>query len=193
MKILVLSDLGVLLFMEKLTRYKEYSRTINGVISTIYKTQIRNSKIRGHEPPKYTKEDFKSWLLNKTEFMSYYGAWCAMGYQKDLKPSIDRLDDYKDYSFDNIRLVVWYVNRMKANSDMKNGINNKQNKAVIQYSKDGFFIKEYHSVNEASRLNSIGQSCITKVCNNIKGRKTAGGFIWKYKIETEIINNYFNK
>ena len=181
MKILVLSDLGVLLFMEKLTRYKKYSRTINGVISIIYKTQISKSKKRGHEPPEYTKEDFKSWLLNSTEFMAYYGAWCAMGYKKDLKPSVDRLDDYKGYSFDNIRLVVWYVNRMKANSDMKNGINNKQNKAVIQYSKDGSFIKEYHSVNEASRLNKIGQPCITRVCNNIKGRKTAGGFIWKYK------------
>lgn len=52
-------------------------------------------------------------------------------------------------------------------------------KSILQYTIEGEFVSEYQSMSEASRLtnttiNSISECCLGK-------RKTAGGFIWKYK------------
>lgn len=60
----------------------------------------------------------------------------------------------------------------------KFGRDNKTSKAVMCFSKDGMFLKEYGSTLEAQRL--IGTSCadISKCCHG--KRKTAGGYVWKY-------------
>ena len=50
-------------------------------------------------------------------------------------------------------------------------------KPVLQFTKDGEFIKEYPSIKEAQDELSIHQ--ISKVCNG--KRKTAGGFKWRFK------------
>jgi hypothetical protein len=50
-------------------------------------------------------------------------------------------------------------------------------KPVLQYSKDGTFIKEYGSVQEA--INETGILHVSCACRG--DRKTAGGYIWKYK------------
>lgn len=56
---------------------------------------------------------------------------------------------------------------------------NIPSKQVLQFSKNGEFIAEYPSIKEASRQTGCYQQHICKCC---KGkRKSAGGFIWKYK------------
>lgn len=52
-------------------------------------------------------------------------------------------------------------------------------KSVLQFSKDGEFISEYFGAREAARCLDIVPSSIIECCN--KKRKSAGGFIWKYK------------
>ena len=52
-------------------------------------------------------------------------------------------------------------------------------KPVLQFSKDGEFISEYFGAREAARLLDIVPSSIIECCN--KKRKSAGGFLWKYK------------
>jgi hypothetical protein len=53
---------------------------------------------------------------------------------------------------------------------------------VEQYTDENEFIKEYSSIEDASIITSINGGSISLVC---KGkRKTAGGFIWKYKSES---------
>lgn len=52
---------------------------------------------------------------------------------------------------------------------------------VCQYSLDGILIKEFYSATIAGKEIGIDASCIIKCC---KGkRKSAGGFVWKYKTE----------
>lgn len=53
----------------------------------------------------------------------------------------------------------------------------KISKIVLQYNKNGEFIKEFKSGSEV--LRELGIDHVGKVCNN--KQKTAGGFIWKYK------------
>lgn len=54
---------------------------------------------------------------------------------------------------------------------------NSVRKAVLQYSLDGEFIKEWPNANSARRALKI--SGIREVCRG--NQKTAGGFFWKYK------------
>lgn len=52
-------------------------------------------------------------------------------------------------------------------------------KSVLQFTKDGEFVSEYFGAREASRRTNIMSSSIIECCNG--KRKSAGGFIWKYK------------
>ena len=52
-------------------------------------------------------------------------------------------------------------------------------RGILQFSKNGEFIAEYPSLVEAER-NTGCDNC--SICNCCKGnRKSAGGFIWRYK------------
>ena len=53
----------------------------------------------------------------------------------------------------------------------------KMGKVVLQYTKDGEFVKEWICMRVAERTTGI--KSIGAVCNG--ERKSAGGFIWKYK------------
>lgn len=57
-------------------------------------------------------------------------------------------------------------------------------KKVEQYDRQNNIIKEYKSIKEASKILNIDSSSISAVCR--KKRKTAGGYIWKYKEEVVI-------
>jgi len=58
-------------------------------------------------------------------------------------------------------------------------------KQIKQYTKEGEFVKEYISINEAGRTSGVKASNIQRVLSN--HTKTAGGFIWKYSTkETEL-------
>lgn len=68
----------------------------------------------------------------------------------------------------------------ESNKKRSNSMISKNKVIVIQYNKNGEFIKEWESASDAYReLNISG----TSIANNISGRsKSAGGFVWKYKI-----------
>lgn len=55
----------------------------------------------------------------------------------------------------------------------------KQSKPVLQYTLNGEFVNEYPSVMETARQTGILQSNISMCC--LGKRKTAKGFIWRYK------------
>ena len=67
----------------------------------------------------------------------------------------------------------------KIMSESQMGNHNKPTKPIIQYTKDGEFIREWTSAKESSRVLVIDNSHITACC---KGKlKSAGGFVWRYK------------
>ena len=160
----------------------KYRKTKVGVINTMFAHQKYSSKKRNHLPPTYTKQELSDWLFNDWVFDLLYTNWCNLGYEKSIKPSIDRLDDSKGYSFDNIQLMTWEENRAKGHKDMRSGKithGNNPQKAVLQYSKDNVFIKEYVSGCEAGRRTGVNFRNISECCLN--KIKTSGGFIWKFK------------
>ena len=56
----------------------------------------------------------------------------------------------------------------------------KSAKHVLQFSLSGHFIKEFQSATEAAGEVGISAASIRHACNGTGGRKTAGGYIWKY-------------
>lgn len=53
-------------------------------------------------------------------------------------------------------------------------------KRVDMYSKSGELVCSFKSINEAGRKTGISEIQIGRCCKGKYGRKTAGGFIWKY-------------
>jgi hypothetical protein len=77
----------------------------NGDFTTFY--QLIN---KGEETEKLFKSRTKR---GKNNFYELYNNWIDSGYKKSDKPSVDRIDDYKGYSFDNIQLMTWKENNKK--------------------------------------------------------------------------------
>ncbi len=161
---------------------KEYRRTKNGVINKIYSGQKESSKIRKYNPPTYSNEELKKWITDQPLFDKLFKEWVLSDYKKDLKPSVDRINDYLPYTFSNIQLTTWSENRNKSYHDRINGINNKGSISVVQYSLCGKFINEFYSIKEAERQTKINHRHISEVANG--HRKTSGGYVWKHKNTT---------
>lgn len=68
------------------------------------------------------------------------------------------------------------------------GALNARSKAVIQYEKDGTFVKQWDSVNQIQRETKYLASSIFNCCNHRKNYKTAYGYKWEYK-DGETENN----
>ena len=62
---------------------------------------------------------------------------------------------------------------------IKRGSENALAKPILQYTKDGTFIKEWGSTTEAFNALNISRSAIANCLAGLS--KTAGGFIWKHK------------
>ena len=155
-----------------------YRKTKRGLVTDIYNTQKLGAKMRGYEAPSYTKQELVNWLLCNPLFHALHNRWVESDYDRWIKPSVDRKNDYKSYTFDNIQLMTWGENKAKSHSDTVNGVNNKRSYSVQQFSLNNEFIKEYYSMRQASRETSIYDTDIGRCCS---GRfKTAGGFIWRY-------------
>lgn len=52
-------------------------------------------------------------------------------------------------------------------------------KPIVQYTKNGVFIRDWKDVSEASKETGINSVNINQACNG--KLKISGGFIWKYK------------
>jgi hypothetical protein len=85
---------------------------------------------------------------------------------------------------------------LEWNSRKENVIHSQQNglakappapikKKVLQFSKDGNLIKVFDSIKIAGESTQIDTSDICNCCR--RNRKSAGGYVWKYVLESEVI------
>lgn len=158
---------------------REYSKTISGLITKIYSRQRKSSASRGHPMPSYSRDELLDFAYKSVEFLKCYNRWVDSGFEYWEIPTFDRIDDYKPYTIDNIRVCTWRENFDRAKRDERNGINKKRLRGVVRTTKDGEFIKEYYSTMQAQRETGVENSSIIKCC---KGQlKTSGKTKWIYK------------
>ncbi len=155
----------------------KYDFSEKGFFRILYKTQKRHQKLRGHGEMPYSKSELEEWCI-KNGFKKLYTAWVDSGHSTNLKPSVDRLDDFKGYSFNNIRLVTWSENRMAQIEDIKSGrgTSGLRCKPLLKLDSDKKVVCEYVSYSSAKR--DVGYSVEHQIK---KGVKCRGGFFWAYK------------
>lgn len=174
--------------------HKAYGYYPEGVTKSMYANQKAKSRRRSHPQPNYSWEQLHSWVTSQPNWQSIYDNWVQSGYLTDLKPSGDRIDDYKPYCLTNLQLTTVKQNIDRSLEDRKNGINNKSNRAVSQYTLDGVFVNKHHSVSEAARMVGTSPSNIRMAAENAEVRRKNSdgtyrtetrtkckGYIWKFE------------
>lgn len=98
----------------------------------------------------------------------------------DNLPEVNHIDENKSNNcVDNLE---WVTHRQNCNHGTRNiRVGENQGKPVLQFTKDGEFIKEYKSLADAAKENGVLKSNISKCCNNKPHCKTIGGYIWRFK------------
>ena len=84
------------------------------------------------------------------------------------KPSIDREDNDGNYTYDNCRFI-----------ELGENSNRNKKKSILQYDKQGNFIREWKSAADAGKQLNKCKIAISMCAN--KKQKTSAGFIWRYK------------
>jgi len=156
----------------------KYFKTKQGIVARIYNKQKSSSRIRGHACPLYSCQELREWMFSKSKFHKIFNLWESLNYEISYAPSIDRIDDNKGYSFDNIQILTWEENKKKAYKGIMSGEIITQHKTVNQYTKKGVFLKSFISIGDASRKININRWNISSCCSG--RRKSSGGYVWEY-------------
>lgn len=83
----------------------------------------------------------------------------------------------------NINNLEWCNNKYNSNYGTRNKrIALKNNKPVIQLTKNNIILNEYDSIRIASKILNLQETHIKDVCKGY--RKTCGGYSWRYKNES---------
>lgn len=99
-------------------------------------------------------------------------------------PEVNHIDE--DKSNNKVDNLEWCEHKYNNNYGSKNkrmsetrNKNGKNFKPVLQYTKDGVFIKHFKSIVDAHKETGI---CCPNIIRCAKGEsKSAGGFIWRYE------------
>ena len=150
-----------------LNNNKKYRKTKKGVLTNIY------NHCKNRRNVNFTLNEFQDKYINDSKFIKLYNDWVKHNYNIHYKPTIDRIDCFKNYSFENIHWLSWEENRYKQRMELK-----RIRAREILKIQNGKIIKRYKSQQEVIKETRVSQGNLSLCLNN--KRKHCGGFEWKY-------------
>lgn len=149
---------------------KAYYRTVKGLISKIYNSQLHREKTTPKIHISYSKKELHNWITSNPKFKQLYTDWVNDNYSRDKSPSCDRMDNSLGYSLDNIELMSWIDNRKNAARDMSAGLIGMKHHPVKCFDIITEKFTEFKSQKEAERITGIKQGAIFKRCRDVENR-----------------------
>ena len=96
---------------------RKYRKTQKGVLTNIYGHIKTRNKTKFGEDLNFTLKEFQEKYIKDCDFLKAYNLCVESGYQYYKKPSVDRTDPDKSYSFDNMKFMTWEENRRKGDKE----------------------------------------------------------------------------
>lgn len=151
--------------MRSLDSTRRYRKTKKGVLTNMYDHMRRRHKVD------FSLKEFHNKFLDDKVFNELYAKWVSSGFGKQFKPSLDRTDCKKHYSWDNVKMMTWSENRRKQSLiDGKRG----RKPAVLQI-EGGKVVKRFESQLQVIQELGLHQGNLSLVLNGkrnyIKGYK----------------------
>jgi group I intron endonuclease len=140
------------------------------------KRQIEKRKLySGEKSPHYGRKRPREWCKNISKGLT--GKKLSLEHRENLR----KANLGKSMPF-HVKQIIIESNTRRIYSEESIDLirrNQPTCTSVLQFTKNGEFIAEYFSINEAERCSGVSKSSICRCC---KGKlKTAGKFVWKYK------------
>ena len=158
------------------------------ISGSIYNGMQRRSRRRKHSLTISSRE-FQLWCKSQDRFIPQCEEWIKNGRKPycDTKPSINRLDDNKPYTFDNMEVISWKEHKeYTSKSRLEGHGKNKWPERHIVVLKDNEV--EFIALNTYDAARRLGAptpgSAATKINNICKGvgpNKSFYGRTFKYK------------
>lgn len=145
---------------------QRYRHTPKGLITNLYHKLRERNKV-------YFSREFLQEFSKCKKFERLYSEWVKSNYNKQFKPSLDRINNKGHYSENNIQWLNWAENRYKQSMERR-----CRKGAVYQIMGDKV-IKIFRSQREAVIKTGISQGNMSEVLNG--KRKTAGGYKFIYE------------
>ena len=152
---------------------KDRAITKTELLQQIYNAQKQMSKNRNMKPPEYSFYTLKNRYANDFMFMYYFNQWVASGYNKGLRPSIDRINPLKAYTASNTQVMTWNTNERKGSDELVI----TRGRGVKMLDDWGRTIMVFRSITDAAFITKVNKSSIERAC---KGNYNAGGYRWEY-------------
>ena len=92
---------------------QKYRRTKKGVLTNTYSHQKSRKKVY------YTLKELHKRFFSDKKFDRVFNEWRKSGYDKQHKPTIDRINYKEPYIFRNIHCLSWAENRYKQRMEIK--------------------------------------------------------------------------
>lgn len=171
----------------------------NGAYLISNKGRLKSVKrgIKWNGTIRHQEDKIMSQVINKSGYIEYQITYNGKHYSRkahrlvamafipniDNKPFINHKDGIKTNN--NVNNLEWCTNRENVQHAYNNELIHKA-KAILQFTKDGKFLRRWKNSSEITRELGIGKTTIHAACKR-KNHQTKG-YIWRYEGDKHFID-----